>query len=423
MIETIINFMSGLITVFNNYAKDNQMIAGAISLWGLGVLSYLGRNVPKRIWESVLKQSTTEMTLMSSSQAFYNFLTWFHRQGYANRTRSMKITSGRWGEDSTFLKSIGYGSHYLFYKYIPFKIHMAKAENTHSLMERDELIITKLGRSHKFFDKLFGEIQDIISQEDKIQVYKWNTDYWQEASGQMKRELDTVFLETSVKNAVTGHIDNFLEKENWHITNGLSYQTGILLYGYPGCGKTSFIKALTSRYNKDLYILSSGQLHYVEKAIMKLPDNSLLLIEDIDADPALHERSVTKKDTSNLISSSDIAVSNTAHQFTLTNISDVLNSLDGIISVHGRILIATTNHIEKLDAALLRNGRFDLKVEIGYASLFIVKGFFGRYYPNFTINSDFMIKDKTSSSKIQNLILKNLDDPEKVLKEIALNEK
>ncbi len=422
MIETIINFMSGFIVAFNAYAKDNQMIAGAISLWGLGVVSYLGRNVPKKIWDLVLKQSTTKMTLMSSSQAFYNFLTWFHRQGYSNKTRSMKITSGRWGEDKTSLKSIGYGSHYLFYKYLPLKIHMSKEESTHSAMEKDELTITKLGRSHKFFDRLFGEIQDIIKQEDKIQVYKWNTDYWQEASGQMKRGLDTVFLEPHIKDAVIGHIDNFLEKENWYITNGLSYQTGILLYGYPGCGKTSFIKALTSRYNRDLYILSSGQLHYVENAIMKLPDNSLLLIEDIDADPALHERGMTEKNIGKSESNSKSNMAN-RQRFTLTNISDVLNSLDGIISIHGRILIATTNHMEKLDAALLRNGRFDLKVEIGYASLFIVKSFFGRYYPNFTINSDFMIKDKIPSSKIQNLILKNLDDPEKVLKEIALNEK
>ncbi len=406
--DWLLNYVTAFITIFNTYAKDNQMVAGAISLWGLGVLSYLGRNIPTKIWELVVKQSTTKMTLMSSSQAFYNFISWFYRQGFANKIRSMKITSGRWGEDNKSLKSIGYGSHYFLYNFRPFKIEMKKTENTSSLMERDELTITALGRSHKFFDTLFKDIQKSIKEEEKIQVYKWNEDYWQEVTSQMKRDLDTVFLDEDIKNSVIEHINTFAEKEEWYVVNGLSYQTGILLHGHPGCGKTSFIKAITSKYNKGLYILSTGKLHYMEKAMMSLPENSILLIEDIDADPVLHERkNIDDKNK-------DIET-----QITFTNISDILNSIDGIVSIHGRILIATTNHVEKLDSALLRNGRFDLKVGVGYASNFVVKSFFKRYYPNFIIDSNFTIGDKIPSSKIQNLILKNLDNPEKVLLGIA----
>jgi len=193
MIEIVINFMGDFITMFNSYAKDNQIVAGAISLWGLGVLSYLGRNVPMSVWKSIIKQSTTKMTLMSSSHAFYNFITWFYKQGYTNKTRSVKITSGRWGDDESPLKSIGYGSHYFLHKFIPFKVHMIKAENTHSSMERDELTITVLGRSHKFFDALFKEIQSVIKEEDKISIYKWDADHWHKVNDQIKRNLDTVF--------------------------------------------------------------------------------------------------------------------------------------------------------------------------------------------------------------------------------------
>lgn len=48
--------------------------------------------------------------------------------------------------------------------------------------------------------------------------------------------------------------------------------------------------------------------------------------------------------------------------------SGLLNALDGVRSQDGRILFMTTNHKEKLDAALLRPGRADVHVKLNYAS-------------------------------------------------------
>lgn len=47
-------------------------------------------------------------------------------------------------------------------------------------------------------------------------------------------------------------------------------------------------------------------------------------------------------------------------------LSEILNAIDGISSYYGRILIFTTNHIEKLDPALIRPGRMNVKLELGY---------------------------------------------------------
>jgi len=422
MIDWIIKFIYDFFTVFNNYAKDNQIVAGALSLWGLSVLSYFGRNIPRKIWALMIKQSTTTMTLLSSSQAFYNFMAWFIRCGYSDKMRSIKITSGRWGDDGP-RKSTGYGAHYFLYGYTPFKIDMTKDENTNNLMERDEIKVTVLGRSHKFFDILFKEIQEMEMEDERLQVYKYRKDYWQKTSSQMKRDLSTVFLRDNIESAVISHIDTFVAKENWYVSNGLSYQTGILFHGKPGCGKTSLIKALASKYNKPLYVLNAGMLHYIEDAVMELPDKSILVIEDIDAEPVLHKREEDEEESrEESVSSGSLPKTKTVKpppMLSFSNNSDILNALDGIISIHGRILIATTNHIEKLDEALLRDGRFDLKVGVYYADNFVVKNFFKRYYPNFIFDTDFKIKSKISSSEIQSSILRNLKDPEKVLKEIG----
>ena len=409
MIDWLMPLVNNLIAGFNTYAVANPVIAGAVSLWGLSVLSYFGRNIPQAMWNIVTRQTTTTMVLMSSSPTFYNFQTWFYKRGYSAKARAIKLSSGKWGE-STAVKSIGYGNHYFFHNHTPFKINMTKVDATNNIMERDELQLTVLGRSHKFFDQLFTEIKDSILKEGRIQTFKFNKDYWEEVGSQVKRDIDTIFLEEKTKNLVLNTIDNFTEREEWYLENGLSYHTGILLYGYPGCGKTSLIKAIASKYNKSLYILSASMLPYIENAITKIPENALLLIEDIDTDPVLHERKPTSENDTPVIP--DVS-------FSFTNLSDVLNSLDGIITTHGRILIATTNHIEKLDAALLREGRFDEKIEIGYVSNFVVKGFFKRYYPDFIIDTNFEVIDNLSACTIQNLILKNLETPKIVLEQIT----
>jgi chaperone BCS1 len=50
------------------------------------------------------------------------------------------------------------------------------------------------------------------------------------------------------------------------------------------------------------------------------------------------------------------------------SLSALLNVLDGVGSQEGRVLIMTTNHAERLDAALIRLGRVDMKLELGYTN-------------------------------------------------------
>lgn len=48
------------------------------------------------------------------------------------------------------------------------------------------------------------------------------------------------------------------------------------------------------------------------------------------------------------------------------NLSGLLNVLDGVVETPGRMLIMTTNHPEMLDPALIRPGRIDKKIFLGF---------------------------------------------------------
>ena len=65
---------------------------------------------------------------------------------------------------------------------------------------------------------------------------------------------------------------------------------------------------------------------------------------------------------------------------TLINLGFLLNLLDGVLETPGRILIITSNYPEKLDKALVRPGRIDVKIEFGYSSIDMIRGMLEHFY-------------------------------------------
>ena len=420
-------FISSIVTSFNTYAKDYPIIAGGITLWGLGTVSYICRGLPQFFLESFKRLFTTTVTLTSSNDSFYSLLRWFQEKGYDKKARFLKITNGRWGSDN-ILKSVGYGSHILWVNKCPIYLKMIQKDSPGSDKEKDEISVTTIGRSHKTIDNLFKEIIKIDPDKEISITKRFDGDYWEKSSEQRAREFNTVYLRKEVKETLIEYLNDFEAKEDWYIEKGVPYQIGILLYGPPGTGKTSIIKAIASHLGYQLHILNSSMLGGIGKAIFSLPEKSLIVIEDIDGCEATKSRSSgAKKGRLQPAKKRDTIESGTEESdnpfsmnidFATANISDILNAIDGIHQVHGRILVATTNYAERLDDALLREGRFDLKIEIGYADNFIVSEIFKSFYPVYTVPETFSIREEVSTAYIQGLILKNLDSPDVVLNDL-----
>ena len=84
----------------------------------------------------------------------------------------------------------------------------------------------------------------------------------------------------------------------------------------------------------------------------------------------------------------------------ITTANAVLNALDGAISLNNVLIIITTNHIEKLDPALLRPGRIDVIKELGFAKTAEAEEYLSMFYLK-DIKLDFDIE--TSMCNIQNV--------------------
>ena len=87
-------------------------------------------------------------------------------------------------------------------------------------------------------------------------------------------------------------------------------------------------------------------------------------MEDIDAASSKRSGEAEKEDMRQIAAAPSQKNRSASGKVSL---SALLNAIDGVGSQEGRILIMTTNHISRLDDALIRPGRVDKKVELGLA--------------------------------------------------------
>jgi chaperone BCS1 len=110
----------------------------------------------------------------------------------------------------------------------------------------------------------------------------------------------------------------------------------------------------------------------------ELPKQCVVLLEDIDTAGLTHTRDNKNNDNATEIKPlvTTLPGSTTPPGTPPTNnnssgrisLSALLNILDGVASQEGRVLIMTTNHIDKLDEALIRPGRVDMQVKFDLAN-------------------------------------------------------
>jgi len=108
------------------------------------------------------------------------------------------------------------------------------------------------------------------------------------------RPLSSVVLDidndgNSLSEEIKQDILKFREKKTalWYQSIGVPYRRGYTLHGPPGTGKTSFILAIAGDLKMNIcYLdLAGGNLNDdgLNRLLNNCPDNSIILLEDMDA--------------------------------------------------------------------------------------------------------------------------------------------
>lgn len=244
-------------------------------------------------------------------------------------------------------------------------------------------------------------IRTMNISSDEYGVYSYNKDIY-------KRPENTVYLPLELKNKIKKTFNNFLNNKEFYIKNGIPYILNILLYGPPGTGKDTIIKMLASIYNLTLTYVNEVDYTKIPKLFDQILENEyideftrkgIIVLSDFDKFPALVNESnidFDKSDEKNIITK----------QKNSSLFGKMINIMDGLGSDGGRIMIFTTNHIEKFSKTFIRPGRIHLLLEIPYITKETFIEFYNRYFKEFPLPENFeLASDNFTIAEMQNDIL------------------
>lgn len=200
------------------------------------------------------------------------------------------------------------------------------------------------------------------------------------------KSFDTLYLQKNDQFVLQSTLSRFKDKKEIFETLGIPYKLGILLHGLPGCGKSSVITAVASYLQRDIFYVDLSNVSTNEdlKSLFKHINtqqnkNGIIVMEDIDT---MCEIVLKRSETFNGTSSDG--------KLTL---DCLLNLLQGTLMEDGLIFIATTNHLEKLDPAFYRDGRFDVNINMKPCDEYQMQNIYTKFFKR-KIPEEYLMKLK-----------------------------
>ncbi|XP_071724132.1 AAA-ATPase At5g57480-like [Rutidosis leptorrhynchoides] len=263
---------------------------------------------------------------------------------------------------------------------------------------------------------------------------------WESVPFKHPSTFETLAMDPERKKMIMEDLLDFANGQGFYQKTGRAWKRGYLLYGPPGTGKSSMIAAMANFLGYDIYDLELTEVNNnseLRKLLMKTSSKSIIVIEDIDCSINLtnrkrngsHNDSVSYFDP-DIQSGSGLGdgCTNNNNNNSIT-LSGLLNFTDGLWSCCGseRIFVFTTNHIEKLDPALLRSGRMDMHIFMSYCSFpalkILLKNYLG--FEDGDLEKDvmesfeeFVEKAEMTPADVSEVLIKNRRDKDRAVNEL-----
>ncbi|TVT97213.1 hypothetical protein EJB05_57585 [Eragrostis curvula] len=218
-----------------------------------------------------------------------------------------------------------------------------------------------------YLPSILATAKAIKDQERTLSIFmNQYSDEWSPIDLHHPSTFDTLAMDQKLKQSIIDDLNRFIKRKDYYKKIGKAWKRGYLLYGPPGTGKSSLIAAMANHLRFDIYDLELTEVNSnsdLRRLLVGMSNRSILVVEDIDCTIELKQREELEK-TDKLGSAEEKKGEDKV------TLSGLLNFVDGLWSTTGeeRIIIFTTNYKERLDPALLRPGRMDMHIHMGYCT-------------------------------------------------------
>ncbi|KAL6960691.1 hypothetical protein U1Q18_038455 [Sarracenia purpurea var. burkii] len=263
--------------------------------------------------------------------------------------------------------------------------NISKAQSFSFYPVTDEKRYYKLTFHKKHRDLIVGSYLDFVIKEGKAikvrnrqrKLYTNNGSHWSHVLFEHPSTFQTLAMDPDKKKEIIDDLITFSNAENFYARIGRAWKRGYLLYGPPGTGKTTMIASMANLLGYDLYDLELTAVKdntELRKLLIETSSKSIIVIEDIDCSADLTGQRKKKKERSEEEEEKDpvqkLVKEESDTKTSKVTLSGLLNFIDGLWSTCGgeKLIVFTTNYVEKLDPALIRRGRMDKHIEMSYCT-------------------------------------------------------
>lgn len=203
---------------------------------------------------------------------------------------------------------------------------------------------------------------------------------WSHVAFEHPATFDTLAMDADRKREIMEDLLAFSKGKDFYAKIGKPWKRGYLLYGPPGTGKSTMVAAMANLLDYDVYDLELTAVRNnaaLRKLLVETTSKSIIVVEDIDCSQQLSSRRNNNRKKNKKKKRKDLEEEEYYEDEeeeeeigSKVTLSGFLNFIDGLWSACGgeRIIVFTTNHVERLDPGLIRRGRMDVHVELSYCT-------------------------------------------------------
>ena len=412
--ETVMGPIQSLATEISG---GDTVVKGLVTMWMVTTVFFLFRSLPGKLYAYITRMCMISIRIESQDRSRYTEVVYSivseriaKTKVYTKKFRLRRARSFDHDAPDSMALDTDFGQSWFIHKGRVFFVTRERSEKQMHTSD-ENIVVSTIGFSPKVFDFLLRDLEPPVTRS----FYVNNRNNWRFVRA--IKETTQLVIDPVVKHSLDKKLADFKNNRKWYIERNIPWKLTILLYGPPGTGKTSLVRYIADYLERSLYSMSLSTVakgDMMEMLSDASHNNGVVAIEDFDISGAANKRSSididddSPSDVVHSHSSAPAIGSNRPHSSApaigsnrstyatpaasgnalAADLYDMLNSFQGLIPLDGVVTVLTTNHIEKIDPALLRSGRIDLKLEIKALKFDQIVEFYKTYYNTDSFPSD-----------------------------------